>query len=858
MCFSKFLFIVINEVVLLGIVPYLEKPDVLRMILWMIGHDNTFEENSPKLTPIDVKCFLYTLSLWSDSWNYPVPVPARLRIKADQSNCWKALCQLIKKSPESETVKSVLLRSRVMDSVRLRYRVISLRRLYEVFRWLEVHVKNQHWLSLYATAVNEIVTGTHSHRRKCDDLFPDGNEVEDLTVEEVDHIEDHVSRYMASQFLCKGEYSNAEQLLIYSTSIESKKLLIKVYRKWLEVGNFKEPEISQLTKRIRGLEIECAEKEMRERTPSTNSAASAVSGGDTVTSAIPPSSRKILVDACTNTPSRVDSSTSAVDDASFFSVKSDRTSVTAGEESFASAVASPYGPNTSTKSSLAPTSRAPLPMSPLAEALMSKDDVKTQDKTVITQSSSITSSTGASPKFDDVALPENLGHSPLAPAKSVSSSPGVIVQNPTVPIVPSITASPIPIVITKTPFGPPVINKEAAASFWKSGKGHPFGLANKPAVGLQPAAPFGTTASPLAAPGHAATATTSTALPVMQPPFGVVAQPKPAPVGSTSVFGGSAQGLHIPSSTSPFPAPAYMNSPHSAPNLSQPGVLNPQMPQTSFGIASSLPKPTAMAPSSLANSQNVPGLPAFVNSPFSPANVSAVNECIDDDEHFCNDLMMEMCRKQLERVGKKPLGKEAPLDDLDELQKRIAQIDRQMRSVQSQLHVNTDLTSTGSSHVTAAKSAPTPAEIIRQHQKEALLELEQQVAQYVSPTGTHQPSAIPSSATSAQHEVECADPMNLIRGLLLSSNAAESPSVSRPSMFTDRTTTSSGIFKPAPEIVRKSPLEESMFKIVQAANHPGCKGICLGCADDDIQDRALRILTQLSEEWNAETDSDSD
>ncbi|KHJ76178.1 hypothetical protein OESDEN_24202 [Oesophagostomum dentatum] len=143
-------------------------------------------------------------------------------------------------------------------------------------------------------------------------------------------------------------------------------------------------------------------------------------------------------------------------------------------------------------------------------------------------------------------------------------------------------------------------------------------------------------------------------------------------------------------------------------------------------------------------------MPAFANSPFSPANLSAVNECIDDDEHFCNDLMMEMCRKQLERVGKKPLGKEAPLDDLDELQKRIAQIDRQMRSVQSQLHVNTDLTSTGSSTVTAAKSAPTPAEIIRQYQKEALLELEQQVAQYVSPTGTHQRSAIPSSATSGK------------------------------------------------------------------------------------------------------------
>ncbi|KHJ77012.1 hypothetical protein OESDEN_23368 [Oesophagostomum dentatum] len=51
--------------------------------------------------------------------------------------------------------------------------------------------------------------------------------------------------------------------------------------------------------------------------------------------------------------------------------------------------------------------------------------------------------------------------------------------------------------------------------------------------------------------------------------------------------------------------------------------------------------------------------------------------------------------------------------------------------------------------------------------------------------------------------------MNLICGLLLSSNAAESANSSKPGVFTDRATSNdNGIFKPAPEIIRKSPQEE--------------------------------------------------
>ncbi|RCN34579.1 hypothetical protein ANCCAN_19585, partial [Ancylostoma caninum] len=147
----------------------------------------------------------------------------------------------------------------------------------------------------------------HSHRRKCDDLFPDGNEVDtDLTVDEVDRIEEHVSRYMASQLLRKCEFADAERLLIYANSIDSKKLLIKVYQSWLQKGILEERDRSHLLKRVRDLQIECQEYDLRERSPSTNSAASVASAGDNVASAITPSARKILVDACTNTPNRGD------------------------------------------------------------------------------------------------------------------------------------------------------------------------------------------------------------------------------------------------------------------------------------------------------------------------------------------------------------------------------------------------------------------------------------------------------------------------------------------------------------------------------------------------------------------------
>ncbi|EPB80249.1 hypothetical protein ANCCEY_00651 [Ancylostoma ceylanicum] len=458
---------------------------------------------------------------------------------------------------------------------------------------------------------------------------------------------------MASQLLCKGDFADAERLLVYANSIDSKKLLIKVYQDWLQKGILGDQDRSQLLKRVRDLQSECQEHDLRERSPSTNSAASVTTAGDNVIPAITPSTRKILVDACTNTPNRADSSLlSQGDDASFFSVRSERTSVGATEESFASAIASPSG--SLVKSPQAPPTRTIQPASPLVSSQVQpqqfRDGAKTQENTSLaTHSASITISTTVTTQFEDVVLPENLSHSPLAPSKSgVIESPSVIVKNSTIS---TVTGSPVPILVTKPPFGPPVVNKEAAASFWKSGKsgGAPlFGLMNKPGATVQPAVSPGATVSTKGVPGAAATIVTSTpAVPVMQPPFGVlqsnvpiVAQPRSSgelgmtPASSTSVFGGSAQALHVPTTTASVGGSFFLSSPHSAPSLSQQfsAVPNPLAPQAPFGFGSPLSKP--------------------------------------------------LTATQLPNVS---------VDDMGVLQQKIAQIEKQMRTVQSQLHVNTDM-----------------------------------------------------------------------------------------------------------------------------------------------------------------------
>ncbi|KAK6026049.1 hypothetical protein OSTOST_08033 [Ostertagia ostertagi] len=126
----------------------------------------------------------------------------------------------------------------------------------DVFLWLErIKGKNDLWMTLYATAIHDAIFGAHPHRRRLDELFPDGaNEEEDLTVEAVDDIEEHVSRYLATSFLAKGEFGEAERKLLYAKSSASKKLLIRVYESWLKDGHLDDHERDQLSRRVRDLQ----------------------------------------------------------------------------------------------------------------------------------------------------------------------------------------------------------------------------------------------------------------------------------------------------------------------------------------------------------------------------------------------------------------------------------------------------------------------------------------------------------------------------------------------------------------------------------------------------------------------------
>ncbi|ETN77936.1 hypothetical protein NECAME_10693 [Necator americanus] len=547
-----------------------------------------------------------------------------------------------------------------------------------------------------------------------------------LTVKQQSHFfcnPESWTRYLASQFLSKNEFSYAEQLLIYANSLECKTLLIKVYDKWLNEGTPEEPKRGQLLKRIRDLETECSNSILHGRSTSTNSVASILSAGDNAASTTQSTSHKILVDACTNTPIRGDTSMlSRGDDASFFSVRSDRISAT--EESFESAIASPLGPNVSSKSNVSSPPRSVQPTSPLAcggaDMVHVKGNTIKEEKPLVTSHS--TSTNGVivvTEKSDDGVLPEDLSHPPLTPSKSgITKSPGVIIKNSNAPMM---TGSPVPIVVTKSPFGPPVINKEVAASFWKSGKSSGaslLGLFNKSGSNVQPGITPNT--STVGVPGVIGTVPPTVLLPKTQSPpvfpssNSTIIQSKSGgnlemtSAASTSVFGGSAQTLHIPSSSASTSGPSFLNS-VSAPNLlpRQPPIMPNSLTPQEFGLNEPFSKPGIMP-------QMKPQY-EFRNSLSSPITANGLTDNQDEDEQLVNS-----CKRSLKR-----------------------------------------------------------------RQKQDLLELEQQVAQYVSPADVQgAPSAV--------------------------------------------------------------------------ARHPGCNGVCLGCMDDDSQDRALRELTRLSEEWNADTDSETD
>ncbi|VDL63893.1 unnamed protein product [Nippostrongylus brasiliensis] len=747
------------------LIPVLRRPEVLRLIVWMIGHDNTFEEmslfdevlaksplskstepDSGHLTGTDVKVFLVTLSIWCDSSLCPARVPGRLRIRGDHNNCWNALCQLISNTPDCESVKFNLLRSRVIDSVRLHHRVVCLKRLYEVFRWLDANDGNEWWLNLYATAIRDTITGTYSCRRKCDDLFPDGvTDYGEFTVDEVDRIEEHVSRHIASSFLRKGDYGEAERRLIFANSFASKKLLIEVYEAWLQDGHLEERDREQLLKRVRELQ----------------------------------------------------SLVSDVAEESFFSAASGPTNVV--DRSFASAIASPIGiiqqasenkavKATEVKNSMS-TQKTPLGQSKDVLSMTESRSITFSTPTAPNRTAMKSEGLPVLPKGESSALPKAVEEISINTSTGSSAATGFGAAT-TVSTVPPSSVPGAPAIITTSPIGKFIANKEAATSFWKSGK----------------------SAAPI---------------------FGAL----PPCLSSSQQKGSTQQNLTCVTNLS-----TSLNSPHSAPNLS--GSTS----RTTISFASAtpassqaLPQPDANVSQSKSDKSLEDAAAGRLRTPLSSVKteqtnltlhdvtVGEVDEQPDDDANFYNNLMMEMCQKQLARGSKNSLTTNT--SDLTSLEEKMQQMKVRVKNADTQLHSKARLLPAPSSVPSA--SAPTQAELMREWQKGAVIELEQRVAALVgsrkvevrgSPSSSLTPGAsalanvkLGDNLASVPQRTEapgCSDPMGLFRGLLASNS--------------------------------------------RVARHPGSNGICFGCLDDDTQDRALKALDQLAIRWNTAVDSDEE
>lgn len=851
------------------LVPVLHRPEVLRVIVWMIGHDGTFEEmslfddllskspvgksvefDSSNLTSIDVKVFLYTLSLWSDSVMHPAKVPERLRIRADQANCWKAMCHLINRAPEADSLKSVLLRSRVIDSVRLRNRVIGLRRLYEVFRWLEANVDDESWLTLYASTISDTITGTYPCRRKCDDVFPDGTgDDEDIAVDEVDSIEEHVSRYLASRFLQRGEFGEAERRLVFANSTPSKRLLIKVYQSWLEDGrHLDDHEREQLSKRVKQLEADCHSRSSHENTPTSASPVSVESAESPDihrAAATLPVVRKLQVDASTNTPTRADTSMfSAGGDDSFFSVRSERTDAVASDRSFASAIASPFGSKPQTSHEAAKAQEANDAAKPAAgqpTSVLSMTD---------SHSVSISIPAPRAECNEKVALPDlSLQQSSASPKNQAPMAPVSVSVSTCVSPKPGAQSS----ILTNSPLGKFITSKEAATSFWKSGK-------------------------------------------PVTPVFGAV----PPCLSSGQQKGSGQQTL-----TNPVSSTAALNSPRSAPHLPSQSTT----PTISSGTQPTFSSQTLLPTASGAQDQkgfatggNSPisfrKPQAQISNPLSPCpNTSVIEESPEDDESFCNNLMMEICRKQLQRSSKVPQSDNV---DLGELQEKMSRMKVQMKNVENQLDAGRQSSQSASAtttkspaaraelsrlsgiSTTTTRSPPTQAELLREQQRLALAELEQRVLAQVM-SAPKQPQAMgasgsltnrgtgvvsmmpavgsitsapqPAGFSTSSQTTGCVDPMGLFRGLLnASGNTAKPPSGGTTGLAPQAGGMSS--FNQSQSQLKS--LINPLQKMEQLACHPGSTGVCLGCLDDDAQDRALKALERLADEWNRASDSDDE
>uniref|UniRef100_A0A1I7XHR0 RING-type domain-containing protein n=1 Tax=Heterorhabditis bacteriophora TaxID=37862 RepID=A0A1I7XHR0_HETBA len=181
----------------------LDVPDILRLIIWLVYHDEYFRTmvfidsailNIPggndinvitanSLSPLDIKVFLLSLALWF----FPtrsISLPLLLMLSSEQCKAWTAIRQYIKGKRDPNVVYRV---TRVVETVRLRRNGYNLRVLYAVF----IHLEKMDLI--WADFCHPITL-----RRSTEELFPVTSCSDQclLSVDEEDTILEHSTQSM--------------------------------------------------------------------------------------------------------------------------------------------------------------------------------------------------------------------------------------------------------------------------------------------------------------------------------------------------------------------------------------------------------------------------------------------------------------------------------------------------------------------------------------------------------------------------------------------------------------------------------------------------------------------------------------
>uniref|UniRef100_A0A0K0DR77 Tower domain-containing protein n=1 Tax=Angiostrongylus cantonensis TaxID=6313 RepID=A0A0K0DR77_ANGCA len=537
----------------------------------------------------------------------------------------------------------------------------------------------------------------------------------------------------------------------------------------------------------------------------------------------PPSTTdKVLVDVCTNTPCRADLSTllsTGDEDESFFSIKSDRTNVS--DRSYASAITSPVGPDPRQRLLREKISGISLAQELNGDKKMSSE--RQRGKPTAADKLSKSGNLSVTPTTQVVFSGRMEDRSLNGLASCQSSEYSAFSQTGTSGVIPNNTL----VDSTNTVSKNTLFNGFASVAKPPCGKVLDKDEATSFWKGKSVGLPiFGRSQANI-------TASDTNNV------FGQQALKNVAPV--SSVLGKAA---NMPCEHFSSPISGFAGQRNS--DLGECSPLDALIP-----VISQTP-------------QNIDSFSSTVNA-----------EDQNEDENFYNNLVMELCQRRMGGSSKKL---DPDSTDMEALQRKITQIEEQMRKTRSRLCGSTKIVCFAWGLITdhAFENA--------EKQHETLLELERKVAQLmnsqilsnISPQPTMTvPSAKPLN--SKRSDVPCADPINLFRGLLMSSsNSGDCANLGKPmTEVMENTKITSTALKSSSEVkvqsdVAHNPLQSMERRKNQfsygyflvnreaVARHAGNSGLCLGCMDDDAQDLALRILEQLANDWNTICDSDSD